>query len=74
MYIQACCRLCEAKVRDTRGSDEQSMQRKPVPMFWQVAQRGVLHADSSKAITECEQSEDRNHHDMAVQDAVLSFE
>ena len=43
-------------------------------MFWQVVQSRVLHADSSKAITEHEQSEDRDHRDMAVQDAVPRFE
>ena len=38
------------------------------------AQSGVLRADSSKAITERERSEDRDHRDMAVQDAVPRFE
>ena len=76
--MRAHCRLCEAlisKLRDARGLDERSVQRKPVPTFWQVAQSRVLCADSSKAITEREQSEDRpDHHDMAVQDAVPRFE
>ena len=35
-----------AKLRDARGLDERSVQRKPVPTFWQVAQSGVLRADS----------------------------
>ena len=77
MCIRARYRLCEAlisKLRDARGLDEWSVQRKPVPTFWQVAQSGVLRADSSKAITECERSEDRDHSDMAVQDAVPRFE
>ena len=75
--IRARCRLREALIsnlRDARGLDERSVQRKPVPMFWQVVQSRVLHADSSKAITEHEQSEDRDHRDMAVQDAVPRFE
>ena len=33
-------------------------------------QSGVLHADSSKAISKRERSEDGVHRDMAVQDAV----
>ena len=47
---------------------------KPVPTFWQVAQSGVLRADLSKAITERKRSEDRDHRDTAVQDAVPRFE
>ena len=42
--------------------------------FWQVVQSGVLCSDLSKAITERERSEDRDHHDVAVQDAVPRFE
>ena len=59
--IWAHCSFCESwssklhvHVRDTRDSDEHSAQRNPVPMFWQIVQSGVLHADSSKAITEHE--------------------
>ena len=69
MCIRARSRLCEAlisKLRDARCFDERSMQRKPVPTLWLVAQSGVLRADSSKAITECERSEDGDHRDMAV--------
>ena len=46
----------------------------PVPTFWQVAQSGVLCADSSKAITEHERSEDGDHRDMAAQDAASRSE
>ena len=77
MCIQARCRLCEAlilKLRDTRGLDERSVQRKPVSTFWHVVQSRVLRADSSKAITERERSEDGDHRHMAVQDAVPRFE
>ena len=52
-----CCSLCEAlslELRDARGSDEWSAQRKPILSFWQVAQSRLLRADSSKANTEHE--------------------
>ena len=47
---------------------------KPVPTFWQVTQSRVLHADSSKAITEHERSEDKDHRNLVDQDAVPRFE
>ena len=45
-----------------------------IPTFWQVTQSGVLRAHSSKAIIEHEQSKERDHRDMVVQDAVPRFE
>ena len=73
-HIVGFCEALISKLRDARGLDERSVQRKPVPTFWQVTQSGVLRADSSKAIIERERSEDGDHHDMAVQDAVPRFE